>query len=288
MKTSGIKRKAVISNENARVLSTKDYTNKQQQQSNFTNKRIPLGGKNHNSNNLTLNRSQSSINTKIPIQSSSSSNNVRPPSLSKSNSSLGFTVQKEEIQQPKVFKEEPSSKKIVLDDVKDGAFLENKLGKIPFTDELHKQETEKLPPTEDLAGTVSPRTDELNECNVVDDDYISRNNVDPVKFGARKKHVDELVELHWRDPIEHIPEKTKTDKEHDGLDEAELQFFSTPNDSFEYPELKDNNNNHVFLQGDKSLELDFDDETNVGEVPIIEDHDDEIGLTTEDLNNLLG
>ena len=92
LKTSGIRRKGIISNENAGPLLSKDsnsrqvqqpqQTQQQQQQLKFTNKRIPLGGKNHNSNNLLLNRSQSSLNTKPTTQGIT---NVKPPSLPKSN-----------------------------------------------------------------------------------------------------------------------------------------------------------------------------------------------------------
>ena len=48
----------------------------------------------------------------------------------------------------------------------------------------------------------------------------------------------------------------------------------------------------MFEQAEKSFELDFggeeEEDTNTANIAIIHDADEEIGLTNEDLNNLLG
>lgn len=292
MKTSGIKRKGVVTDENSRVLSTKDSVNKpqqpqSQQQKGFATRRIPLGGKNHNSNNLSLNRSQSSLNSKLPVQSFS---NARPPTLAKSNSSLGFSAPLQQLQEqqhipPIIHQEEqqPPAKKILLESLKDEGELHMETS-MPdsFSDCLTKNSPPVLPSIENLESTLTTETN-LHASNVINDD-INRNNVDPVKREARLNNIDRLVESHWQEPIETILESTNQVRLNlDSLNESELQFFSTPNDSFEL-----NGNGQVFEQADKSFELDFDDESNVADVAIIHDADEEIGLTNEDLNNLLG
>ncbi|RCK65011.1 hypothetical protein Cantr_00976 [Candida viswanathii] len=285
MKTSGVKRKG-LTDENARVLSTKDSGNKQQQKS-FANRRVPLGGKNHNSNNLVLNRSQSSLNSKIPVQPFN-----KPPTLTKSNSSLGFSApllqQLQEQQQvpPTIHQEEqPPTKKMMLESLKDEVVL-GRESSMPdsFTDCLSKKDTPLLSPTVSLSNTFSTNTDRLHASNIIQDD-INRNNVDPVKKQQHKQRdIDALVASHWQDPIETIPESTIPVKYNlDPLSESDLQFFSTPNESFDL-----NDNAHKFAQADKSFELDFGDDSSAGDVAIIHDSNEEIGLDNEDLNNLLG
>lgn len=300
MKSSGIKRKALMNDENARVLSTKDSINKpqqsqlqsQQQQRGFASRRIPLGGKNHNSNSLTLNRSQSSLNSKIPVQPF---NNTRPPSLTKSNSSLGFTaplqqLKEQQQQQPTIHQEEqPPAKKISLDSLKDEIELgQNSSMPGSFSDSLNKNISPELSPIGNLESTITSNTAKLHVSYVTNDD-VNRNHVDPMKRKSRLQNIENLVESHWQDPIETIPKKSVDNKyDLDPLSESELQFFSTPNDSFEL-----NGNDKVFEQAEKSFELDFggeeeEEDTNTANIAIIHDADEEIGLTNEDLNNLLG
>ena len=310
LKTSGIRRKGIISNENAGPLLSKDsnsrqvqqpqQTQQQQQQLKFTNKRIPLGGKNHNSNKLLLNRSQSSLNTKPTTQGIT---NVKPPSLPKSNSSLGFSVvldqpteQQKQLPQPFVVHNEqvlPVKRKL-LQDTKDELSQNSKRVKLEkkesnantFTDSLTKPTQNVLAHVDDLQTTISSKTDQLNSSNLTHND-INRNNVDPVKRNLRLKAIDDLVESHWQDPIETIPETVGAENNNgEQLEELDIKFFSTPNESFDIGDLDENHlaNNEQKL----SLELDFEDESNVGEIPVIEGIDEEIGLTSDDLDNLLG
>ena len=308
LKISGIRRKGIISNENSGPLLSKDSNSKQvqqqpqpqQQQLKFTNKRIPLGGKNHNSNNLLLNRSHSSLNTKPTTQGVT---NAKPPSLTKSNSSLGFSVAlDQQTEQPKQFpqlfvvhnEQVLSVKRKLLQDTKDELSQNNKRVKLEkkesaantFTDSLTKTIQNALAPVEDLQTTISPKTDQLNSSNLTYND-VNRNNVDPMKRELRMKAIDDLVELHWQDPIENIPETRGCENNGgDQLDELDIKLFSTPTESVDAVDM---NQNHISNnEQNLSLELEFGDESNVGEIPIIDGIDEEIGLTSDDLDNLLG
>ncbi|CAI5760004.1 unnamed protein product [Candida verbasci] len=220
-----------------------------------SSKRIPLGGKNQNINKIPLNRSSSSINNKI-----------QPPALNKSNSSLGF-ISKPLIQ-PK------PRKRVIPQSLDDLSYTNAKRQKTLITndtDSLIKPEIRPKSAIDSLSSTFSNYT-ELN-APAKPMEYYS---VDPIKRQTtkRQQEIDSLVNKHWKDEIEYIPEK------------EDLKYFSTPNNSDEYSLLKNNSIGTTNV----SLDLSFGDdeeEEEVGEIPIQDTDFENIGLSKEDLNNLL-
>ncbi|EGW31932.1 uncharacterized protein SPAPADRAFT_61034 [Spathaspora passalidarum NRRL Y-27907] len=271
--------------------------------------RIPLGGKNQNSNQFSLNRSQSSLGQKVPL----ARDTFRPPSLVKSNSSLGFipppsasshqiTVQrdvpeihsKQPVQQIKplgqkseiVTQAKPSlpeikpqqssqNKRVLLQPVKDDlAVKKPKLESTTRTDSLVKpQPIERQPLATTLEQTFSANTAKLHASNIIEDD-INRNNVDPVK----KQPVNTrsgLKAFPFGDEVEITPSVREFNPQYpiEPLSETDLQFFSTPNTSrSEFPEY---NQHEMILNAgipDVSLDMSFEsDDSN------IEHHDVNLG-----------
>ncbi|KAI5968015.1 hypothetical protein CANMA_002783 [Candida margitis] len=273
-------------------------------------KRVPLGGKDQNTNTFELNRSKSTINPNL----NSLKSNSKPPSLVKSNSSLGFQSvpvfqeftqeQRSQLQstEPQVANigskqvEDQSSrnlisipkpnrsvrKRVSLDELSLPTLLSPKKPKLFQTDSLIKSDGTQHKPPIPLRSTFSERTEALNSRHVVNND-ITRNNVDPIKRPNRRHSIDAMVAQHWRDEIEFVPHGYN-EKEADSLvsfNDNEVQFFSTPNVS------------HDFEQPDEDLNLELDFENDTGneeldaEVTIDGNEKDDFGLNDEDLRNLL-
>lgn len=255
-------------------------------------KRVPLGGKNQNTNTFELNRSKSTVNSLAAFKS-----NNRPPSLVKSNSSLGF-------QSVPVYQEhEPSSqlhtqsvekrqdsgnvprsrirKRLSLDEISRPELLSPKKPKLFQTDSLVKSEGIRHEPTSKIETTFSDRTEAINARHIVNDD-ITRNNVDPIKRTNRRHSIDALVAQHWRDEIEFIPQDKRDSDELISFNDDEFQYFSTPNDS---NELK------LTLRDGLDLEMDFgydvEDEELEANITIDGTGKEDYGLNDEDLRNLL-
>ncbi|KAI5962053.1 hypothetical protein KGF57_001498 [Candida theae] len=268
-------------------------------------KRVPLGGKNQNTNTFELNRSKSTVNSLDSFRS-----NNKPPSLVKSNSSLGFQsvpVYQEHDQSAqlhgagtKVREKEVNlspinvtrsdrrmRKRHSLDELSRPKLLSPKKTKLFQTDSLVKSEVaSKHELISNIEGTLSDRTETLNARHIANQD-ITRNNVDPIKQTVRSHSIDALVGQHWQDEIEFIPQ-AQSKKDTDSLmsfNDYELQYFSTPNDSHE---LK----HSVHNDGELNLDLDFDDGTGddaelEANMTIDRNGDEDYGLNDEDLRNLL-
>ena len=59
-----------------------------------------------------------------------------------------------------------------------------------------------------------------------------------MKRKLRLKAIDNLVESHWQDPIETIPETVGAENNNgEQLEELDIKFFSTPNESFDIGDL---------------------------------------------------
>ncbi|KAI3404879.2 hypothetical protein KGF56_002295 [Candida oxycetoniae] len=179
-------------------------------------KRVPLGGKNQNTNSLTLHRSKSNLTTP----------KFHVPRLTKSNSTLGIpSVSVLHERDTRVKRIQPLSESI-----------RRPLKKQKPSDSLIKRDLPRKPHTEALVSTK--RTHRLHSSHIKQS--IIRNG-DPGKQTQRSKEIDKLVELHWRDEIESIlPEETKENADTSEIpnlfDESEL-IFSTPNNSHDAGEL---------------------------------------------------
>lgn len=274
-------------------------------------KRVPLGGKNQNTNTFELNRSKSTINSNL----SSLKPNNKPPSLVKSNSSLGFqsvpvyqentNKQAGQFQNAEPWTAEigtkqvgessrnsmslPRSnrnikKRVSLDEQSHPALLSPKKPKLFQTDSLVKSDGTKRQPISNFETTLSERTEAMNARHIVNND-ITRNNVDPIKPTNRRHSIDAMVSQHWQDEIEFIPQDyTKKDSELlISFNDDELQYFSTPNVSHEFKLTPPNE--------DLDLELDFEDGTGDEELDAnmtVDGNEKEgFGLNDEDLRNLL-
>lgn len=270
--------------------------------------RVPLGGKDQNSNSISLNRSKSSL----------TSTKFNPPRLTKSNSSLGIpavSVLQDDVaisapvssssasasastsSLPSTSSTrvpatsfahthvpiltEKSKKRVLLEALPEHLNMASpkRAKEENFTDSLMKLEVPEKPPVGKGHPLVfSLQTDKLHARHVIDRNV---NNMDPMKRDllnnkSRNDIIDELVELHWRDPIETIPEQRpglveEREEIYPTLfDELELQFFSTPN---------------MVNEGDYKDE--YEDKYGSGDLTIDVDYEDDIGLNDEDLRNLL-
>ncbi|RLV90813.1 hypothetical protein JA1_004320 [Spathaspora sp. JA1] len=296
--------------------------------------RIPLGGKNQNSNNLTLNRSQSSLGQRgnVPL----AKDTFRPPALTKSNSTLGFippssafnqhiTVQRDipptTIQPPKQvdqplhqrnenqvkqevapvvqnLQQKPqtnTNKRLLLPSIKNE--LPAKRIKLDISDSLVKPSPiERKPLNVTLRETFSSNTDRLHASNIIEDD-ITRNNVDPIK---KQTPVTTNLPSHLlENEVEITPSIREVNQEQypiEPLNEFDLKFFSTPNNSNSEFNRFENNIGNAGIPDDISLEMSFEtDNTDIeheGDLRTIQhdanfDHDSEIGLSIADLHTLL-
>ncbi|KAI5964048.1 uncharacterized protein KGF55_001990 [Candida pseudojiufengensis] len=206
-------------------------------------KRVPLGGKNTN----TLNRSQSTIAT-------------IKPTLIKSNSTIPIFTESSSDEPKEELEQELKTEVEEISSNNNSVPIRKRISPVPELSpikkqKLHQFETDSLiKSTFDRKPSISnlnqsPPPTELHASHIP---RIYQNYMDPIKRQPRKSDIDELVEQHWKDEIEYIPQ---------GPINADPEvFFSTPINS-------DN-------------DLNFDD----GE---IEDTTEEIGLNIDDLKNLL-
>ena len=277
-------------------------------------KRVPLGGKNQNTNTFELNRSKSTINPNL-----SSFKYTKPPSLIKSNSSLGFqsvpvyqehrqerkTVQiaapaprigettERKPQKDSVRSTGPRStknvrKRLSLDELSRPTLLSPKKQKLFQTDSLVKSEHMKHAPISNIQSTLSERTEAINARHIVNND-ITRNNMDPIKRSIRRHSIDTMVAQHWKDEIEFVPQDYNK-KDGDSIvsfNDDELQYFSTPNISHEHKLTPPNEDLDLDLDLDLDFENDAGDEELGAEMTIDGIENEEFGLNDEDLRNLL-
>ncbi|KAG7663519.1 uncharacterized protein J8A68_002978 [[Candida] subhashii] len=275
------------SNENINIR-TKD-SNRPSSSSASRITRIPLGGKNTN-NLLTLNRSKSSLVNKISIPLRQTTTNIKPPALTKSNSTLGFAptkptvllddpqqqqqrqrqqlVQLQQQQQQQNELTDVSSKRPILDSLnEDLSYSRVKRLKgdqfSNFTDSLPKQDTEPQQPIEALPSTFTNTTDQLHESNLVEPDDINKYNVDPIK---KSLHTRRHLEAQFDQEIEFAPNVREPPILHEPIEplsESDLLFFSTPKTTssnfYEYPDIIEGERILNASVPDLSLELDLDD-----------------------------
>lgn len=246
--------------------------------------RIPLGGKDQNKAFPTLQRSQSSITQ--PVQPPKQSRrrvlpSQKVPTLRKANSSLGFIHQKSFD-----VSSDPFSK-----------ILLNHQLQPKYTDSLVKKQNNSvpLPNIPSLASTLSTNTQALHSSNLPE---IMAADVDPVK---RSRGISlPAIPQHLIDDensVETIPEPTKLKYQpHDitPLTEDDLKIFSqsgrkvTEENRYDNPKLLQLEINTKFDELYLDEELDFDREKENEEVDFEnQPHPDSVGLTAEDLNDLL-
>ncbi|CAH2350758.1 hypothetical protein CLIB1423_02S04478 [[Candida] railenensis] len=287
------------------------------QQNQPLRKRIPLGGKdvNNGANGAfpSLKRSQSSLNTDIhntsALQRKKATLLNKPPSLQKANSSLGFIhrapldISKKESSSPKLdVNDALASKLLNSDNAARSKELEGQ-----YTDTLAKQHLSLQPQDEasipDIRNTFSRNTRSIHSSFIP---TLEVNSSDPVKGGKPNLSsalVDEsLLEKLSEDPsnIETIPDRA-TRAYHiplgiEPLDKDDLEFFSKSTrkvlpteNKHEYEEIHRKEVNLKFrdIDLDDPSNFNFDENERVEPEEVEVEELKNIGLTAEELNNLL-
>ncbi|ODV81573.1 uncharacterized protein CANTADRAFT_19202 [Suhomyces tanzawaensis NRRL Y-17324] len=283
--------------------------------------RVPLGGKDLNMLAPGLSRSQSTLNTKnvrpkvfLP----------KPPVLSKANSSLGFTHTSTNFTKPAVAvaHEAPVDTRPTLkftNDTQLGPEKANRLvNLIPDTptDDLVKQASEHLlPDSQALSSTLTAKTKTLHASNIYIHD-INYNNVDPVKklkrsssssmdSGTNKaqkfstdrleKFNQELIENDYS--LEYVPKEESpipyVPLGMESLDNDDLNFFSKPHLTKSSHSTFEQLDNGVMLKDlDTSLSFGYEEEVsndglNYPKVPETTGEDEQLGLSVDELHDLL-
>ncbi|CAK9435295.1 uncharacterized protein LODBEIA_P57400 [Lodderomyces beijingensis] len=251
--------------ENRNVIRSRNKQENNNTANTQVYKRVPLGGKNQNITNVAFNRSKSTLGSNI----------FNPPQLSKSNSTLGIpsaasssssVLVHQDDSQAKQSSLSPNrvSKRVNLEPVSDNTALvkRSRLDDEPWTDSLIKPQLPQKGPAGRIGSTL--RTDALHARNLA---RPAANNMDPVKQCQRVNDIDRLVELHWNDEIESVPERAPSAVPR-LFDEAELQCFSTPN----------NTDSDAVDVGEMTIEVDIEEN---------QQEEGELGLNDTDLQNLL-
>lgn len=212
--------------------------------------RVPLGEK-----RLQLNRSSTNIKT------GDTKRRLAPhmPTLSRANSSLGFTHRKDENDAEKEATETKNAKEEMLLELSSIPVLTRKRPlEEDVTDSLPKRVRESLPPlNQTIESTTSEKTKTLHASNIVNRD-LHVNNVDPVKRTKTKLPLREST-----DEVETIPDHPEVEPYvPNGIEPIEdWGFFAKGGSSRDGPLLK---------------------------APIENvDFDEEVGLTNDELKDLL-
>lgn len=274
--------------------------------------RVPLGGKDQNIAVPSLQRSQSSTHSFGDSKSQVKRLHVnKAPGISRSNSSLGFVYRQDELRTDKVNKSKHHELEFT-----NGALLDPHeadraidLVRPEDTDDLQKQDVVNPENVLNLLSTITERTEVLNARHLP----ITRDakiNVDPLKNSYRNKTsaqktslldksnglIEKLAED--EDSIEIVPKKRQhlpyTPLGFELITQDELATFIGRKTSMEETNDVLNDPNDItsehFSKEDIDLDFDYD---NVPELPERNNEtrksicDDEIGLSTSDLNALL-
>lgn len=284
------------------------------QQSQPLRKRVPLGGKdlNNSANGAfpSLKRSQSTLNTEFNNSSVLQRKKVtllnKAPTLQKANSSLGFIhrapldISKKESSSPKLDVNDALASKLF----NSGNAARSKELEGQSTDTLAKQQHSLQPQQEvsipDIRNTFSSNTRSIHSSFIP---TLEVNNSDPVKGGKLNlaSTLDEtLLEKLSEDPsnIETIPDRA-TRAYHiplgiEPLNKDDLEFFSKPTrtafeNEHEYEEIHRNEVNLKFrdIDLDDPSNFNFDEDKRVEPEEVEVEELKNIGLTAEELNDLL-
>lgn len=273
--------------------------------------RIPLGGKNLNSNSgfpSTLQKSKSTLQSDFKVQRKKILL-PKAPALSKANSSLGFIHRPIENQPNPPKKQQPQ--KLDTKDLKASRFFhhqfsqrsKNLTGETETDSLVKKQIHQNLPPIGNLKDTLSENTSELHASNIPSQEIVG----DPLKGQTKpKSHMlrDSLIDELAEDPnsIETLPphkqQRPYTPIGMEPFSKDDLDFFSQPSrlsvtedNHYEYEEIHKNEMRLKFkeidLENPKNFGFQEEEEEEVNAKEKDQADDLEVGLTTQELNDLL-
>lgn len=190
-----------------------------QQKTNLSNKRlrVPLGGKDHNGKVPSLGRSNTLLEHSFSQKGSTPL--AFKPTLTKSNSALGFSHTPFQDVQPVSFQPKPKP----VNPLKNNEFPPSQAARPkslvpPHVSDTISKRTQELPPlTTDLKSTLTLHTT-LNSLPK----SALYENVDPVKGRLNEEEIAQLAE----DPenMEQVPEEPQSLSDTEGLTQADLDF----------------------------------------------------------------